>query len=84
MIDFLCFLFVILLFVVVTFILFFITNPFLLEAFLEGWTVGLSISARDVRTEQYLTLPGIFHMEWCIKYDKIETLTMEYTWNGME
>ena len=24
------------------------------------------------------------HMEWCIKYDKIQTLTMEYTWNGME
>ena len=24
------------------------------------------------------------HMEWCIKYDKIETLTMESTWNGME
>ena len=23
-------------------------------------------------------------MEWCIKNDKIETLTMEYTWNGME
>ena len=33
---------------------------------------------------QYLTLPSIFHMEWCIKYDQIETLTMEYTWNGME
>ena len=25
-----------------------------------------------------------FHVEWCIKNDKIETLTMEYTWNGME
>ena len=25
-----------------------------------------------------------FHMEWCIKNDKIEALTMEYTWNGIE
>ena len=23
-------------------------------------------------------------MEWCIKNNKIEILTMEYTWNGME
>ena len=23
-------------------------------------------------------------MEWCIKNYEIETLTMEYTWNGME
>ena len=46
-------------------------------------SVGTSADP-GIPTHQYLTLPGIFHMEWCIKYDKIETLTMEYTWNGME
>jgi hypothetical protein len=30
---------------------FVITDPFLLEAFLKGWTVGLSIDVEDVHTE---------------------------------
>ena len=43
--------FLILLFIAIAFILFFVTEAFPLEAFLEGWTVGSSIDAGDVRTE---------------------------------
>ena len=48
------------------------------------WHCHIAAAVDPVCCGVYLTLPSSFHMEWCIKNDKIEILTMKYTWNGME